>query len=179
MAHISFTTTLFKIGSWTILKLPESASAKLPSRGQAMVNATINGHTFVTPLEPDGMNSHWLRVEPTVRKAAHIAAGDNVSVTMTVIPNKEWPEPPVPKDFMDAILADSKAHDVWQHATPMAHWEWVRWLRATNRLETHNRRIVVGCSKMRSGERRPCCWNRNACSEPRVSKNGVLLEPTA
>jgi len=125
------------------------------------------------------MYSHWFRVERSVREAAHIAAGDTVQMSFTVIPNKEWPEPPVPQDFMDAIKADPKAYDIWQRATPMARWEWVRWLRATNRLETHKRRIEVGCSKMRSGERRPCCWNRNACSEPRVSKNGVLLAPTS
>jgi hypothetical protein len=45
---------LFKIGSWTILRLPESASAKLPSRGRVMIEGTIKGFGFQTPLEPDG-----------------------------------------------------------------------------------------------------------------------------
>jgi hypothetical protein len=33
MPAIHFKTKPFKIGSWTILKLPKAASAKLPSRG--------------------------------------------------------------------------------------------------------------------------------------------------
>ena len=34
MPTIRFEVKLFKINSWTILRLPESASAKLPSRGE-------------------------------------------------------------------------------------------------------------------------------------------------
>jgi hypothetical protein len=37
MSIIRFETTLLKIGDWTILRLPESASAQLPSRGSALV----------------------------------------------------------------------------------------------------------------------------------------------
>jgi hypothetical protein len=37
MSTIHFEAKLFTIGSWTILRLPESASAKLPSRGMTMV----------------------------------------------------------------------------------------------------------------------------------------------
>jgi hypothetical protein len=33
MSTIRFEAKLFKIGSWTLLKLPKSASARLPSRG--------------------------------------------------------------------------------------------------------------------------------------------------
>jgi hypothetical protein len=36
-------TTPLQIGGWTILRLPESASAKLPSRGMTLVEGTING----------------------------------------------------------------------------------------------------------------------------------------
>ncbi len=54
MPSINFEATLFTIGSWTILRLPESASAQLPSRGQTMVQGTINDLPLRTPLEPDG-----------------------------------------------------------------------------------------------------------------------------
>ena len=73
MSTIHFEATLFTINSWTILRLPENASAKLPSRGMTMVSGTIN--------------------------------------------------------------------------------------------------------KLNKGMRRPCCFNRNLCSEPYVSHNWVLLEP--
>lgn len=175
VSTIHFETKLFKIGSWIILRLPESASAKLPSRGQTMVEGTINGFHFQTPLEPDGRLSHWFRLDKAIRDAIHVDAGD--AVTLAIQPIKEWPEPNVSADLKDALAAVPQAHALWKKITPMARWEWVRWIRATNRLETRKRRIEVACSKLKAGKRRPCCWNRNLCTEPYVSKNGVLREP--
>ena len=43
MSTIDFEAKLFNIGAWILLRLPESASAKLPSRGMTMVEGTING----------------------------------------------------------------------------------------------------------------------------------------
>lgn len=175
MTAIHFKTKLFKIGSWTILLLPKDASAKLPSRGQTMVEGTINGHPLKTPLEPDGNWSHWLKVEDSLLKAIAAEAGD--TVTIDIQPTKDWPEPEVPEDLQSALAANPEAYALWTKVTPMAHWEWVRWIRSTSQSETRKRRIEVACSKLKSGERRPCCWNRNLSTEPTVSKNGVLLEP--
>jgi hypothetical protein len=166
----------FKIDSWTILRLPESASVKLPSRGQVMVKGTINNFPFQTALEPDGKWSHWFRVDNALSKAANITLGDTVN--LAIEPTKGWPEPKVPADIEKALAGVPEAHALWVKITPMARWEWIRWIRATNQEETRKRRIKVACSKLEAGERRPCCWNRMLCTEPRVSKNGVLLEPT-
>jgi len=54
MATIHFETKLFQINGWTILRLPETASAELPSRGMTMVSGTLNGIPFKAVLEPDG-----------------------------------------------------------------------------------------------------------------------------
>jgi hypothetical protein len=97
---------------------------------------------------------------------------------MAVEPSKEWPEPKVPADLNKALAADPQANALWKNITPMARWDWLRWIRATNNEETRSRRIEVALSKLRAGERRPCCFNRNLCTEPEVSKNGVLIEPT-
>lgn len=169
---IRFKATPVKIGSWTILRLPAGASKQLPSRGQVMVEGTLNGVDFRTPLEPDGRLGHWFRLEDDVLKSA----GDG-PVTLAIKPTKDWPEPAVPADWQKALAKDAKAHDLWQRVTPMARWEWIRWARATSNSETRERRVRVGISKLKSGERRPCCWNRNLCTEPEVSKNGVLFEP--
>lgn len=174
MTTIRFETTLFEIGSWTILRLPEETSKKLPSRGQTMVEGTINGFTFRTPLEPDGKWSHWLRMDNRLLENTHVHAGSIVKVAIN--PIKEWTEPDVPPDLKRAVASFPKVHMLWQDITPMARWEWIRWIRSTNREETRKHRIEVTVSKLKSGERRPCCWNRNLCTEPSVSKNGVLLE---
>jgi len=171
---IIFKTKLYSLDKWTVLRLPKEASAKLPSRGQTMVEGTINGVPFKTPLEPDGLWSHWFAVEAPLLAAIKATVGDTVKLQIT--PIKEWPEPPVSADLQKAINADPEVHELWQHITPMARWEWVRWTRSTGSSETRARRIAVACSKLKSGERRPCCWNRNLCTEPSVSKNGVLLE---
>jgi hypothetical protein len=172
---IRFETKLFTIGTWTILRLPEDASAKLPSRGQVMVEGTVNGVRVQTPVEPDGKLCHWFRVDDDLSKA--IKAGDGDTVTVEIEPTKNWPEPEVPNDLQAALEASPKAYALWEKVTPMARWEWIRWSRATGNQETRQRRVEVGISKLESGERRPCCWNRNLCTEPSVSKSGILLDP--
>ncbi len=176
MATIRFKTTPLKIGDWTILRLPEIASAKLPSRGMTLVEGPINGFRSKIVLEPDGKGSHWFRVDPGLREAARIDAGG--TVTVIVEPSKDWSEPEVPADLKKALASDPQANALWVQITPMARWDWLRWIRATNNQETRSRRIEVALSKLKTGERRPCCFNRNLCTEPEVSKNGVLIEPT-
>lgn len=176
MSTIRFESKLFKIGSWTLLRLPESASVKLPSRGLTMIEGTINGFRFQAALEPDGKGSHWFRVDKTMLEAANAAAGD--TVTLEIEPTKEWIEPDVPADLKNALAAVSQAHTLWMNITPNARWDWIRWIRATKQPETRKRRIEIACSKLKAGTRRPCCFNRNLCTEPYVSNNWVLLDPT-
>ncbi len=176
MSPIRFEAELVKIRAWTLLRLPKSASAQLPSRGMTMVEGTINGSRFQAPLEPDGKGSHWFRVDDTMREAAGADAGD--TVTLVIEPAKEWPEPQVPVDVKNALAAVPQAYTLWMTITPKAQWDWIRWIRATNQPDTRRRRIEVACSKLKAGARRPCCFNRNLCTEPYVAHNWVLLEPT-
>ena len=66
---IRFDATLYTIDKWTILRLPEKASGKLPSRGQVAVQGTINGHGFQTVLEPDGYLGHWMRIDGELQQS--------------------------------------------------------------------------------------------------------------
>jgi hypothetical protein len=174
MSPICFETSALIIGDWTILRLPETASAQLPSRGSTLVEGTINGLPSKIVLEPDGKGSHWFRVDSAMRSAAGINKGD--MVVLELEPSKEWPEPEVPKDVDQALASDQQAQALWQEITPMARWDWIRWIRATNNPQTRSHRIEVALSKLRAGNRRPCCFNRNQCTEPEISKNGVLIE---
>jgi hypothetical protein len=173
---IRFDATLRKIDKWTIARLPEKASAKLPSRGQVAVQGTINGHEFQTVLEPDGSGGHWMRINGELQQTAAMSAG--ATATFEIEPSKDWPEPNVPEDLEAALAAAPQMiQDVWKDITPMARWEWVRWVNATRNPDTRKRRVEVSLSKMDSGKRRPCCFNLSACTDPYLSKNGRLPEP--
>ncbi len=182
MLTIHFETKLFTIDSWTILRLPESASAELPSRGMTMVQGTINGVPLRAVLEPDGRyapgqrSSHWFAPDKKLLDDASAKVGDTVQVSLEL--TKEWIEPEVPEDLQKALATSPKADALWKDITPMARWDWIRWIRAVKTLETRQKHIEVAMSKLNKGMRRPCCFNRNLCSEPHVSHNWVLLEPS-
>ena len=173
---IRFDATLSTIDEWTIVRLPENASEKLPSRGQVAVQGTINGHWFQTVLEPDGSSGHWMRIDGQLQQTAAVGAGD--TATLEIEPLNDWPEPDVPQDFETALAAaPQKIQDLWKEITPMARWEWVRWVNATKNPDTRERRVEVSISKMAGGKRRPCCFNLAACTDPDLAKNGRLLDP--
>lgn len=172
-APIRFKATLFTIDTSTILGLPEEASRALPSRGQVAVHGSVNGCQFETVLEPDGLKGHWMRVDSDLREAAGIGDGDNAEVVIEIA--GDWPEPDVPADLAAALRkAPPEIRDMWDDITPMARWEWVRWVNATANPATRRRRVEVTISKMMNGKRRPCCFDLSACTDPTLSRNGKL-----
>jgi hypothetical protein len=177
---ITFKTMLFDINGWTILHLPADASAQLPTRGMLMVKGEFNGIPFKTLLEPDGKYgpglkpSHWFRPDEKLLKAAKAKVGDTVEVSLES--TKDWVEPEVPGDIKKALATSSKAQAIWDEITPLARWDWIRWVRAVKTEQTRQKHLDVMLDKLNKGMRRPCCFNRNACSEPAVSHNWALLE---
>src|SRR6476469_3575967 len=116
MSIIRFEAEISKIGSWTLLRLPRSASAQLPSRGMTMVEGTINGFPFRAALEPNGKGSHWLRVNQAMQDAAGADVGDTVTVEITRI--EEEPEVRMPMDLRKALAAAPMAQALWAETTP-------------------------------------------------------------
>ncbi len=171
---IRFEAQVQSTGGSTILRLPDDASAKLPSRGQVAVTGVMNGHAFQTVLEPDGRRGHWLKVGKKLRQALAVCEGDTVA--LKVEPARDWPEPDIPEDFQTALAGAPGISEVWKSITPMARWEWVRWINATKNRQTRERRVEVAISKLHSGKRRPCCFDLAACTDPDLSKNGILVE---
>lgn len=175
MSKIRFEAKLSKIESWTILRLPVSVSAKLPSRGMVIVAGTLNNNHFQAALEPDGKGSHWFKLDQATLMAANAAPGDRV--TLAIEPSANWPEPQVPADLKAALKAAPQVNALWMDITTLARWDWIRWISSTKNPATRKKRIEVAVSKLSAGSRRPCCFNRAMCTDPMVSKNGVLLEP--
>lgn len=174
---IDFEAKPYKIGDRLVLRLPDDASKQLPSRSQVMVKGNINGTEIYTALEPDGNFSHWLAIDGDLQKTAKLADGEIAKLSIEA--TKDWPEPTIPKDWQSALDADSKVMELWLDVTPMARWEWLRWINSSANPATRQRHIEVSCSKLLNGLRRPCCFNRSMCCVPEVSKSGVLLGPAA
>ena len=65
----------------------------------------------------------------------------------------------LPADFKKALIADAKALDTWEDITPLARNEWICWIESAKQAETRTRRIEWGCSNLKEGKRRPCCWS--------------------
>ena len=163
---IFFTAKLFrpkataKAISWTFLIVPKDASAKLPSRGMTSVEGTLNGFPFLATLEPDGEGGHWLKVERKMRETARAEAGDLVAIE--IAPVAVEPESEAPDDLWKAVAdAPPKALETWSDITPLARRDWIHWITSGKRDETRAKRITVAISKLSTGERRPCCFDRS------------------
>lgn len=175
-APISFTAVLSQVDDTTLLRVPANASARLTSRGQVAVHASIDGHDFDTVVEPDGRRGHWIRVDTALRRTAGVGPGDTVEVALEIAP--QWPEPDVPGDLAAALAeAPTRTRDLWQDITPMARWEWVRWIQATRNQSTRKRRVEVTMSKLDGGSRRPCCFDLASCTDPNLARSGKLRDP--
>src|SRR5262245_9065805 len=135
VSKIRFRAKLFrpestaKVGSWTFLTLPKNTSAKLPSRGMTTVEGTINGFPFRATLEPDGQQSHWLKVDRKMSEAAGADAGDVVTLELA----REALEPTVPPDLRKALAAAPEARALWSEINTHARKDWLRWVLTANK----------------------------------------------
>ena len=172
---ISCDATVVEVEGQAIVPLPDDASDALPSRGQVAVTGTINGKAFDVVVEPDGRRGHWINLADLGSKAKGLAAGTPVKLTMS--PAEEWPEPVVPDDLGSALDDAPDLDELWETITPMARWEWVRWVGATRSADTRAKRVEVSISKMRDGKRRPCCFDLSSCTVADLARSGKLIEP--
>jgi Bacteriocin-protection, YdeI or OmpD-Associated/Domain of unknown function (DUF1905) len=167
------TSTILIINGILLAKIPADLSKKLPSRGLVMIKVTLNTHTFNMAAEPDGKRGHWITLDNNILKKLKSKVGDQVEIQ--VESTKDWIEPSVPKDLKQELINEEGVIKLWSVLTPMARWEWIRWVNVAKQESTRARRIQVGISKLKAGSKRPCCFNGTECTVNSVSKNGVLI----
>ena len=170
---IAFEAELIKIGTRQLIVLPLSSSERIPSRGMSMVQGTINGNPFKAALEPDGKGSHWIEVSSSLSEKAKLSIHEKVS--LNIEPLTKWDEPEIPEDIINKMKKENLM-DKWNSLTTKARWDWLRWIRSTANPETRKKRIEVTCSKLKKGDKNPCCFDRTRCTVTNVSKSGVLLD---
>jgi len=91
--------------AWAFVVLPADASARLPRRGRTSVDGTIDGVPFQVRLEPDGRNSHWLKVDHALLAASGVDVGKSARFEIAAVERE--PEPAVPDDLAAALAAVS------------------------------------------------------------------------
>src|SRR5437773_4163284 len=64
----------------------------------------------------------------------------------------------MPADLQRVLASDPQALEAWEDITPLARNEWICWIESAKKAETRSRRIEWGCSSLKDGKRRPCCW---------------------
>jgi uncharacterized protein YdeI (YjbR/CyaY-like superfamily) len=76
----------------------------------------------------------------------------------------------LPADLKKALTSDPQALTAWEDitplvvsdisdtTTPLARNEWICWIESAKKAETRSGRIEWGCSSLKDGKRRPCCW---------------------
>ncbi|MCB9809451.1 DUF1905 domain-containing protein [Candidatus Peribacteria bacterium] len=172
--HVSL--PLYHHNGYTVLPLPEALSSALPSRGPVMVEGTLNGIPFRSVLEPDGRKGHCLILEPAL--AAQLPLDTPVALTLSV--SDDWGEASLPTDMQRVLEATPELWAVWEDLTPLARWEWLRWVRDTASAATRAKRLRVMQDQLQHGKRRPCCFDHARCTLPAIAKGGKLaIENTA
>lgn len=171
--NISFEAILTEIEGHKVVKIPINTSKQLPSRGMVMIKGTMNGISFITPLEPDGKEGHWFELSENLMMELGVTVGQTMS--FHIEPMSEWVEPQIPDDIMDAIIQEGLLNQ-WNTLTTKARWEWLRWIRSTKNEATRRKRIEVACSKLHKGDKRPCCFDTTRCTIMEVSTSGVLKD---
>ncbi|WP_313812561.1 YdeI/OmpD-associated family protein [Glutamicibacter sp.] len=170
---IELTGTVRTVAGRKILEFDENSSLQLPSRGQVAVDVLGPTGAVTAVLEPDGRKGHWVAIDGSGPLVIEAADGD--SLQLQVETGAAWPEATVPADLAQALEAAPELDETWQSLTPMARWEWVRWVGATSNPATRNRRVEVSISKLRDGKRRPCCFDLSSCTDPELAKSGKLI----
>jgi uncharacterized protein YdeI (YjbR/CyaY-like superfamily) len=64
----------------------------------------------------------------------------------------------LPDDLEAALKLEPKALETWEDISPLARNEWICWIQSAKKAETRRKRIDWGCSSLKEGKRRPCCW---------------------
>jgi hypothetical protein len=143
--------------SWAFVVLPKEASAKLPRRGRTSVEGAIDGCGFRALLEPDGQQSHWLRIDAQLLKASGALVGGVAQFKIKAVERE--PEPEVPADFLEAMKDSPAARTTWDGTTTIARLDWIHWMTSAKQSNTRSKRIGDACAMLAAGKKRVCCFD--------------------
>ena len=172
--EIELRGTVDLVNERKILRLEQESSDKLPSRGQVAVEllSAHEGHTIV--VDSDGRRGHWLALDNPGMPELPAQAGEQVLLTARVAGT--WPETKIPQDLAGALDEADDLEQMWAGLTPMARWEWVRWVGATKNPSTRERRVEVGIPSCATASAARAVSICHPVPDPEVAKGGKLIQ---
>jgi uncharacterized protein YdeI (YjbR/CyaY-like superfamily) len=96
--------------------------------------------------------------------AIHVIGRSANALILGLEPMALWPEPKVPADLAQALASDPQVRAIWLDIAPLSRWDWIRWIGSTRNRDTRMIRIEKTLSKLRSGKRAACCFDRSQCN---------------
>ena len=125
---------------YVCLDIPRAVSEQIGQRGRVPVVANLNGHEVRTSIFPSGQGSHFMLVNKAMRQGASAAAGDIVSVKLSVdhAPRKVI----VPPDFKRALAKSQKAQARFEAYSFSHRKEYLGYIEEAKRPETRAKRIA-------------------------------------
>lgn len=162
---MKFKSHIITIQGHKIIRIPEYISMQLPSRGMVMAKISFKEHTQTMPIEPDGYQGHYIRLDHTMND-------DELSVSIETV--DQWPAPSLPDDMLQ-VLQSKHLDGLFQQLTTKAQWTWLRWIRSATLEKTRRKRLDTMCDLLEANKKRPCCFDHSRCTETDVSKCGKLI----
>ena len=144
-----FTATLERRGAGALVEVPLDIRA-LFGKARAPVKATVNGFTFRSTIAVYG-GSYYLGFNRDVRDAAHVEAGDTLTIDLERDDEERTIELPAE---LEAVL-DDKARAFFDGLSLTHRREYVRWIEDAKRDETRRRRVERAVEMLRDGVKTP------------------------
>ena len=146
---------------WSYVMLSEAVSQSLSSRGLVSVEGEVQGHPFLVVAWPDGQGGHWLKFAPGTVKEGPA----KIELSQT----KTWPEPEVPADLQESLLASPAAMDTWNSINTATRVDWIYWLDTSKKAETRTKRIAAACDMLAKGKKKVCCFDRSGIYSKQIT----------
>jgi Bacteriocin-protection, YdeI or OmpD-Associated/Domain of unknown function (DUF1905) len=130
----------------TGIEVPASIVAELAAGQRPAVLVTLREHTYRTTVARMG-GRFLVPVSADVRRAAGVAAGDELDVGIELDSTPRTVEPPA--ELASALAADATAAAAWEALSYTHRKEWARTIEDAKKPETRQRRVQAALESLR------------------------------
>ena len=148
---VSFSTTIAGSGGKTGIVIPEDVVQRLDAGRRPAVHVELNGYAYRSTVAVMGGQS-MVGVNAAVRAATGLAAGDAVTVALSVATTPREVE--MPEDFAAALAADDEARTFFGGLSNSLQRYHVATINAAKTAETRQRRVQKALRLFREGKKR-------------------------